>query len=519
MIAALPRRACGRLLVALLMLPLASCARELDVAQPGGDELRLTGPWEVTSLEPSRTGYMFSRMQVVETLMGATDSGLPAPALATAWSVSDDQRTWRFVLRPGARFHDGAPVDAAQVVTMLRRALALPGVLRFAPIAAIAADGPGAVTIQLTRPFAPLTALLAHSSTQILAASSFDAAGTVTAIVGSGPYRITSIEQPQALSVEAFDGWTGPAPEIRRARYMAIGRAEARALVADSARADIVFALDPPSLERLSTRPHLEVVAVRIPRTTLLNLNVRHPGLDAPEARQAISLALDRAGMARALLRDASLAATQLFPPTLAEWHDPALPPLTTDVPRARALLDGLGWVPGAGGIRVRDGQRFTLTLQTFPDRPELPVIAAAVQEQLRQVGIAVEVLIGNSSEVPLAHREGTLQAGLSARNFALIPDPVGTLIEDYGDAAGDWGPLHWRSEALQAALQALQADADPAARAGRRAQVAAILQAELPVIPIVWYRQAVAVNRRVSHVTLDPLEQSYRLSEMTWTR
>ncbi len=43
-------------------------------------------------------------------------------------------------------------------------------------------------------------------------------------------------------------------------------------------------------------------------------------------------------------------------------------------------------------------------------------------------------------------------------------------------------------------------------------------LQSELPVIPIAWYRQHVAVNRRLQGVSLDPLERSYRLTDMHWS-
>jgi peptide/nickel transport system substrate-binding protein len=49
------------------------------------------------------------------------------------------------------------------------------------------------------------------------------------------------------------------------------------------------------------------------------------------------------------------------------------------------------------------------------------------------------------------------------------------------------------------------------------RATVTQALQAELPVIPVAWYRQHVAVGQRLAGVTLDPLERSYRLTAMEW--
>ncbi|MCP6380027.1 ABC transporter substrate-binding protein, partial [Klebsiella pneumoniae] len=73
--------------------------------------------------------------------------------------------------------------------------------------------------------------------------------------------------------------------------------------------------------------------------------------------RRAIALCIEREGIARALLRDPDLGATQLFPPALARWHDASLPPLQTDLKQARRLLEEAGWRLGADGVRWREGQ------------------------------------------------------------------------------------------------------------------------------------------------------------------
>ncbi|MFP3616167.1 ABC transporter substrate-binding protein, partial [Paraburkholderia sp. SIMBA_050] len=89
-------------------------------------------------------------------------------------------------------------------------------------------------------------------------------------------------------------------------------------------------------------------------------------------------------------------------------------------------LLAEARFRPDADGLLRRGPDRLALTLRTFPDRPELPVIAAAIQEQWRQVGVAVRVAVGNSSDIPFGHRDGTLEVGLLARNFGVVPDAFG---------------------------------------------------------------------------------------------
>lgn len=480
--------------------------------------LSIASPWEITSLEPARAGYIFTRMQVVETLMEADDGGLPKPGLAAKWSVSDDGLVWRFELRTGANFHDGTAVTAGDVTKALEKSRVAPGMLSSAPIASIEADG-GAVVIKTTTPFVALPAFLAHSSTQILAPASFGPDGAVKAIIGSGPYKISSLEPPQKFAVEAFEGWQGPKPAVTRASYLSVGRGETRALMAESGQTDLVFTLDPASFARLAANPALKVEAVTIPRSITLKVNAGHPFLNDVRARQAISLALNRDGMARAILRDTGSSPSQLFPPTMAEWHAKDAAPLKSDPAAASKLLADLGWKAGSDGMLRRGDQTFKLALRTFPDRPELPLLAAAIQDQLKQVGIDVQVGILNSSEIPAGHKDGTLEIALLARNFALVPDPIGTVLQDFGPKGGDWGAMNWSSAEMAATLQDLAKTTDPAKRAALRGAVSRIIQAELPVIPVAWYRHTAAISKRVTGVTVDPLERSYRLTDIQWAK
>ena len=480
--------------------------------------LRIVGPWEISGLAPAQSGYMFTRLQVTETLMGAGDDGRPEAALAHRWRTSADGLVWHFELRPGARFHDGSPVTADAVVRCLQAAQVPPALLSHAPIASIGTAGDGTVVVRLARPHAALPALLAHSSTMVLAPASYGPGGKVQAIVGSGPYRIATLVPPQQIETVAFDDFDGPRPAVAAVQYLAASRPETRALMAEGGQADLGYGLDPASLRRLRRHRKVALASVTLPRTVIVKLNAGLPALQDVRVRQALSLAIDRGGIALALMGDESLAATQLLPPTLAAWHDPKLAPLRHDPDAAARLLREAGWQRHGDGLRGPDGRPLALAIRTFLDRPELPLIATALQEQWRLAGIAVKVSIGNSGDVPLGHRDGSLQLALAARNYANVPDPTGTLAQDFSAQGGDWGAMGWRSDAVVQSLQEL-ARGNPAAERARelRRRVTQTLQDELPVIPVAWYRQHVAVNPRVRGVTLDPLERSYRLTSMEW--
>ncbi|MBW6392754.1 ABC transporter substrate-binding protein [Billgrantia antri] len=502
----------GSLLLGLALLPLTAIADR---------PLSVVAPWEITGADPSTSGYVYARMRVAETLVDTDAAGQPAPGLAESWQVSEDGLAWRFALREGVSFHDGSPLTAQAAAASLEHARAKPGILDSAPIAAIEADG-NEVVVQLESPFAPLPALLAHSTTLILAPAAYDDEGRVSQVIGTGPYRVESVAPPQRLGVERFDDYWGEAPAIDSASYLAVGRGETRALMAESGDADVVFTLDPASQTRLARNDRLTLHAEPIPRTIVFKVNAAHPLLEDERARQALSLAIDREGIAAGLLRNPEAAAAELFPASLGSWHLGLDAGEARDLERARELLAELGWQANGNGVLERDGEAFELTLRTFSDRPELPLVATALQDQWRELGVALEVAVGNASEIPSGHRDGSLELGLMARNYGLVPDPLGTLLDDFGadpeSMGGDWGAMGWRDTDLAGWLDTLRQEADMEARSELAGQVARRLNEAMPVVPVAWYQQTAAVNAELEGFSIDPLERSYRIDELRWS-
>ena len=481
------------------------------VLAQSGETLDVAAQFEIQGPEPSTSGYIFTRMGIAETLVNADANGQLTPGLATAWHASEDGLTWTFTLRDGVRFHDGATMTADAVVNALQIARGKPGPLADLPIIGIAA-GDGEIVVSLSEPLAALPAFFAEFRSQILAPGSYGPDGAGIAIIGTGPYRITAMEPPLSLDATAYPAYWGDAPHIADVSYSGVSRVETRALMAESGEAEFVFGLDPASVSRLGMLDQVEVLSVAIPRTLLIKVNAGHPFLSEAAARRALSLAIDREGIATAVLRYPE-GATQLFPPSVAGWHDEGLAALEYNMEEARAILEGLGWQEGDDGILTRDGERFALTLTTYPDRPELPLVAAVLEQQFRAIGVELTINTTNSSEIPAGHQDGSLELGLIARNFSLIPDPIGTVLSDYV-GNGDWGAMNWQNEEFAALATGIaRGEGDDR----DRAEAAAILQAELPVIPIAWYQQTLAVSNSVEGATIDPFERTFGLQDMRW--
>ncbi|RPE71253.1 peptide/nickel transport system substrate-binding protein [Pacificibacter maritimus] len=493
----------------------ATFATTAAMAEPK-TSVTVAAPWEIASYDPTVAGFVIQALQVMENLVDADETGALRPALATKWDMSDDGLTWTFTLRDGVTFHDGSAFNAQAAASALNRAWKQPGVLQKAPITAIKADA-GKIIITVSESFTALPSLMAHATTIIPAPSAFDAEGTPSALIGTGPFSVSAFTPPQSISLARNEAYWGENATLETATYLAAGRAETRALLAESGDADVVFTLDPSGFSHLQHVDSIETAAVAIPRVVVLKVNAGHAFFDDARARKALSLAIPREGIAKAITRFPDSAATQLFPPVLHDWHSQDLAPLKTVLEQAKALLADLGWAMGEDGILMRDGERFSIQLRTFPDRPELPLIAAALQDTWRELGIEVDVSVSNYSEIPAGHKDGSLHVALFARNYGLTPDPIGTILQDFGPNGGDWGAMGWTNDEAAKALQVIASTADPDLRQESIAKVAGILYQDLPVIPVAWYQHTVSINKDLGGVIIDPLQRSYGLSTMFW--
>ncbi|NVK73622.1 MAG: ABC transporter substrate-binding protein [Oceanospirillaceae bacterium] len=477
----------------------------------------ISGPFEFTSLAPSKNGFVFSRMQILETLLDVDDDGVLVPALAEDWHISEDAKVWTFNLRDKVHFHDGALMDADAVVNSLMIAKSKHGALRKAPIEKIFAKDDHTVIVTLTRPFTPLGAVLANYANGILSPAAYDDKGEVTELSATGPYKVFQFAPPHKLVVERFDDYWGKKASIQYASYLTGHRAESRVLQAKSGQVDIVFGLDPASLPSLEKVDVLTVHSNPIPRTIVLKLNSGHRFLDDVRARKALSLAIDRKGIAKGVLHIPGSEAEQILPASMTNWYlDNVTDETEATAGTPESLLTELGWKKNAQGKLEKDGELFELTLITYADRPELTTVATAIQAQWNKIGVKTNVEVTNSSAIPMGHQDGSLEAALMARNYGFIADPLGVMLSDYGsDGGGDWGAMNWNNKELSADLLELEQTSDPVKYKELAQRSAQIIYNERPVIPVSSYVQQTAVNKRIKGFRFDPFERSYFLNEM----
>ncbi len=504
-----------RIISTVLLALAVSFQANADVLPSKQNTVTISGGLEFANADPSSSGYMFTRMQVIETLFDVNDSGQILPALALEATANEALTRWTITLRDGVKFQDGTNMDAKAVANSLNIALSKYGSLGKVPVKSITAEGENRVVFELTEAYKSLPAVLANYSNAILSPNSFVDEGKVDNLIGTGPFTVYEVAAPHKITVKKFDGYWGKKASIEFATYLTGHRGESRALQATSGQADIALQLPPASIMRIKMNPQTDVQSYSLPRTLILKLNNAHPYLNTVEARQALSLALDRKGISNAVLRTPNSQTAQLLPSSMGDWYVESLANPESDVDKAKTLLKGQGWKLDSDWIFERNGKPFELTLITYADRPELTNVATAIQAQWKKLGVKLNVNITSSSAIPSGHQDGTLEVALIARNYGVIADPLVVLSNDFSAEGGDWGAMNWSNQEFNSLVKQLNYTFDQDEYRTKAQRAATILATELPVIPVSVYTEEVSVNKRLKGFHFDPFGRSFYLNEL----
>jgi len=308
------------------------------------------------------------------------------PGLAESWEIPDP-RTYLFHLHRNVRFHDGRPLTSRDVKWTLDSLLQ--GKIRstksstYKYVDHIDAAGDYTVIFHLKEPFAALLWNLSDGAMGIVPYGSGGEIGQRP--IGSGPFRFVNAEQDKDVVIARNDDYWGTKPKLKEVRFEVVPDSTTRALELRKGSADIAInALPADTVLTIERQPNLEVM--RAPGTGLayLAFNLRDPILKDVRVRQALAYAIDRRPLIHYLWRDFARPAYSVLPPE--SWaFNSDLPHYDYNPERARQLLDQAGF-PAISGVR------FHLTMKTSNTEESTRLLAAVLQQQLREVGIALDI-------------------------------------------------------------------------------------------------------------------------------
>lgn len=459
----LPRRS-------FLASALTTSSLSASAQQSGSRPLLRVGVPEVPpTLEPARelsnvgtrVTYSIFDTLIRRDFLGSPDGGGSGlrPHLATSWE-RNGPRELVLQLREGVRFHNGDLLTAEDVVYTFMSArmsgdkpLMPDAKAYFATLAAVEALGPHTVRFRTRAPDVLLEQRLASWCGWIVNKRAYEERGFdgfSRAPVGTGPFKVRTLQVDQRIALDAFDDyWMGP-PTARGVDFLQIPEAASRVAALMAGDVDLITNIPPDQVPDLARRPGIDIRSVVLANAHVLTFDERGPMMGDKRIRQALGLAIDRALLAETL------------------WDGKAVVPPGHNFPEYGPMF-----LPGRSASHNPDAARRLLrdagyrgepiVYRTMPNYYTNALRAAQViVEMWRAVGINAQLqVVENFSQM---RAEGA-QVGNNS-NSTRLPDPLGALWIS-------WGPDSWfqasgafRSTApFNSAGRALETETDPATR------------------------------------------------------
>jgi ABC-type transport system substrate-binding protein len=429
---------------------------------------------------------------VYETLLKKGADEQPEPGLASSWSTSPDGLAWRLQLREGARFHSGAPCDAAAVVAALERCRWGDGLQRqlwyWDPVDRVVAVDDRTVEVTLLYPYLRLPTLLWGTHTAIcnerLRAEVGEDYG-VSVADGTGPYAFVSYSPERVVARRATTPGAAPvsSPFAPDEIVWTAAPTEAQRVAALAGNdVDVVRAVDRNWLGggawRFVEQPEISQF--------YLALNFDSPlGFADVELRRAIEAYIDRASLVGAACGghgDARRSPVPAGHPHAAVFDAGSAPRMSTD--EAGAVLDRLGWQRGPDGARQRAGAPLSVECVT-QDNETFRRLAA---ELGRQVGRAGMELRFRFVEPFVAFYQAAERRPEAIMSKWLWPDAVEAVMgfsqsSCAADSGGNWQGA--RLADVDAAFAAFLRAGSPAELQEKSRDVQEVFMSELPYIPL----------------------------------
>jgi peptide/nickel transport system substrate-binding protein len=276
-----------------------------------------------------------------------------APALAESWTASPDGLVYDFVLRKGARFHNGDPVTADDARFSLERYRGIYARTLKDRIAAVETPEPGRLRIRLRAPwpdFMTYYGTVTTSAAWVVPRKYVEKVGDdgfKKAPVGAGPYRFVSFTPGIELVLEAFDGYWRKTPAVKRLVLRVIPDPSTRLVALKRGEVDVAFSMIGELADEVRRLPGYVLKPV-YPSTHWLSFpdqwEPRSPWHDV-RVRQAVNLAIDRPAIDQARTGGSSRLTGSIVTSTMDFFWQP--PAMTYDPARARKLLAEAGYPSG----------------------------------------------------------------------------------------------------------------------------------------------------------------------------
>lgn len=424
------------------------------------------------------------KLQIFRGLLGLDGDGKVVGELAEKWE--EDGLNYYFYLRENAKFQNGEPVTAADVVWSLEQITKDGSTAHFVKameaILKVEAIDDKTVAIALSKPTPAFTKLLATPYVPILSAK----AG-MEAPVGAGPYRITNAEEGVAIDFEAFEDYYKEGyPKTKKMKMIAYKDESLRVAALESGDVDIIEYVPWQSMSKVEDNTDLVLQETTGPNM-IINFNVEQPPFDDPRVRQAVAYAIKREDIVAAAFYGRGKPLLGLPLDETSEVASEKTEDLWSyDPEKARELLEEAGAI--GQKVKLLSSSTYSMHQNT----------ALVVQQYLNAVGLDVELELPEWGARVAQGNKGQYQFAINGSS-TVVNDPdglssmIGTNPASYRRSFGYSNPK------LDALLSDGRHEMDPVKRKVKYEEVAELVQQDVPLVALTRRTQGYGLRNGVT--------------------
>ena len=491
----------------------------LNPAQAAEKTLRVAMPFGPTNSAPDprarQNGWLSNRAGVSETLVGLTYDMEKFPRLASEHENLSPTE-WKITLRKGVKFHDGSEMTSGDVKASFDK-LAIedhsahnPRLLKLLDIKEIKQVDDQTLIFVTNKPNASFLWALSEPSAAVLKEGTKE-----QPIIGTGPFVFVSAKADKQYITKAFADYWGGKPKLDRLIMDAISDASTAALALQAGDVDLVTHFSEPDFAKLKEKGEGQLFDNETSRLFFYLVRTKDGALSNKALRQAVSLGLDRDLIAEvALAGVGGSAANSIFPASMTSWVNKDLS-LPYNLAKANQTLDEAGIKDTDGnGIRELDGTDILIKIRSYEGRAALRPTLEVSQQLLMQLGLKVEIAMGEWGANNDALKAGEIQMNLQAWGTAPQGHPdyfPNTLVK----TGAGYNFSGYSNPELDKLLDDARAEFDDTKNKPRYDRVQAIINEDLPIIPIFHKTQVSVGNGKVIGYKIHPAETYFASPEL----
>ncbi|MGG0892665.1 ABC transporter substrate-binding protein [Cytobacillus horneckiae] len=466
------------------------------------NNVTLAFPWSPTSLDPHGIdSWEIMRSGTGETLVKLNEDLEPTPWLAKAWK-QENETTWVFQLEENVSYHNGKAMNAASVIESLKRSLEKDQkAIDLLQVESMEPLSENELKIVTKQPNAALIAHLADPSTIIVDVSTIEDKNNYPALTGA--FQFKQFNKDESLVVERYKDYWGEKAILSEITIKFIPDGNTRLMALQSGDVDAATDISIDNIPILEKDEKFAVLTADSLRTHMLLFNMRSPLFNDIALRKVIDQSIPRENIVQSIMLEQGTEAKSPFPEILPFGKVLENAPNET----IEQLMTQEGWEKNSDEMWQKEGKPFEVNLLTFPQRPELTVMAEIIQSELLNEGIKANISQVENIDEALANDEWDLSM------YSILTAHTGDpqyFLNIFYQSDSESNVSYYDSPTIDGMIDELNRTSESAKRNQLALKIQEVIHTDLPQSFIVHPKTVFAVRKEVKGFTPHPIEYYY---------